>query len=130
MRTRAYRPEVPGYLEGRSLLSGVAGLAADPIVLPRRQFNLVPERIQSAFQLFRQGYGVAHLHDEILDAVAWIPYGRVGGLAASINVILSRMQHDISAKVPNAISSARHNVIAVTRADVEALAQAGDLVVR
>ena len=40
------------------------------------------------------------------------------------------MQHDLSAKVPNAISSARNDVIAVTRAFVEARVQAGDVVVR
>ena len=50
MRTRAYRPEVPGCLEDRSLLSSVAGLSADPIVLTRREFNLIPEQIQEAFQ--------------------------------------------------------------------------------
>jgi hypothetical protein len=130
MRTRAYRPEVPGCLEDRSLLSGIAGMAAHPIVLSRQQFNLVPERIQSAFQSFRKGFGIAQLHDDILGAVVRIPFGRVDGLAVSINGILNRMQHDLSAKVPDAISSARADVTAVTRADVEARAQAGDLVIR
>ena len=50
MRTRAYRPEVSGCLEDRSLLSSVAGLSADPDVLTRREFNLIPEQIQEAFQ--------------------------------------------------------------------------------
>ena len=48
MRTRAYRPEVPGCLEDRSLLSGVAGLSADPVVLPHRRFNLVAEHMRRA----------------------------------------------------------------------------------
>ncbi len=130
MRMRAYRPEVPGCLEDRSLLSSVAGLSADAIVLTRREFNMIPEQIQEAFHFFRQGYGVLHLHDEILEAVVNIPFGRVDGLAVSINGILNRMQHDLSAKVPHAISSARNDVIAVTRADVEARVQAGDIVVR
>lgn len=95
MRKRAYCPEVPGCLENRSLLSGVAGLSAHPIVLTRRQFNQVPERIQTAFHLFRQGNGISHLHDDILSAVAIIPFGRVDGLGASINGILGRMQHDM-----------------------------------
>jgi hypothetical protein len=130
MRTRAYRPEVPGCLEDRSLLSSVAGRSADPIVFTRREFNLIPEQIQSAFQFTRRNGDIPHLHDEILDAVVNIPFGRVDGLAVSINGILDKMQHNLSAKVPHAISSARNDVIAVTRADVEARAQAGDIVVR
>jgi hypothetical protein len=130
MYTRVYRPEAPACLEDRSLLSSVASLPADPAVLSRRQFNLVPEQIQSAFHLFRQGYGIAELHDEILSAVVGIPYGRVDGLAVSINRILNRMQDDLHAKVPHAISSARNDVIAVTRADVQARAEAGDIVIR
>ena len=130
MRMRAYRPEVPGCLEDRSLLSSVAGLSADPIVFTRREFNLIPEEIQAAFQFSRRNGDFPHLHEEILDAVVNIPFGRVDGLAVSINGILNRMQHDLSAKVPHAISSARNDVIAVTRADVEARAQAGDIVVR
>jgi hypothetical protein len=130
MRMRAYHPEVIGYLEDRSLLSSVAGLSADPIVLTRREFNMIPEQIQDAFYVFRQGYGVPQLHVDILDAVVNIPFGRVDGLAVSINGILNRMQHDLAAKVPDAISSARNDVIAVVRADVQALVQAGDLIVR
>ena len=130
MRKRAYRPEVPGCLENRSLLSGVAGLSAHPIVLTRRQFNQVPERIQLAFHLFRQGNGVAHLHGDILSAVAIIPFGRVDGLGASINGILSRMHRDMRTGVHGAVSTAHNDVIAVVRADVQARAQSGDIVVR
>ena len=36
----------------------------------------------------------------------------------------------MQAKVPNAVSTAHNEVIAVTRADVQALVQAGDIVVR
>jgi len=130
MRTRAYRPEVSGCLENRSLLSGVAGLSADPIVLTRREFNQVPEQIRSAFQEFRQGFGIAELHDDILDAVVVIPYAQADGLGVSINRSLKTMQRDIRAKDHQAISSARNDVIAATFADVQALAQTGDIVVR
>jgi hypothetical protein len=130
MRTRAYRPEVSGCLENRSLLSGVAGPSSVPIVLTRREFNQVPEEIQSAFQEFRQGFGIEELHDEILDAVVTIPFGQADGLGVSITRILKTMQREIHAKDSQAITSADNDVIAVTRADVQALAQAGLIVVR
>jgi hypothetical protein len=130
MRTRAYRPEVPGCLENRSLLSGVAGMSADPIVLTRREFNLVPEEIRSAFEDYRQGFGIEKLHNDILDAVAPIPYAQADGLGSSITRILKTMQRDIHAKDPQAINSAVNAVTAVTRADVQAFAQAGKIVVR
>jgi hypothetical protein len=130
MRTRVYRPAVPDCLENRSLLSAVAATSADPIGLTRREFNLVPEEIRSAFQEYRQGFGIEELHNEILDAVAPIPYGQADGLGSSITRILKTMQRDIHAKDPQAINSAVNAVIAVTRADVQALAQAGHIVVR
>ena len=130
MRTRVYRPEVPDCLENRSLLSAVAATSANPIVLTRREFNLVPEEIRSAFQEYRQGFGIEELHNEILDAVAPIPYGQADGLGSSITRTLKTMQRDIHAKDPQAINSAVNAVIALTRADVQALAQAGRIVVR
>ena len=131
MRTRAYRPEVPVCLEDRSLLSGVAGLSADPVVLPQRRFNFVGEHMQQGFVLFARDRDVIQLRGEIIDDVAvMIPFGRVDGLGVSINRIVNRMQHDLSAHVPHAIRSALNDVIAVTRADVKARVQAGDVVVR
>jgi hypothetical protein len=130
MRTRAYRPEVPGCLEGRSLLSGVAGLSADPVVLSHRRFNTVAEQIRLGFQSFGRDRDVSHLGDAISDVAVMIPFGRVDGLGVSINRILNRMQDDLSANVPHAVRSARNDAIAVTRADVEARVQAGDVVVR
>jgi hypothetical protein len=130
MRTRVYRPEVPDCLENRSLLSAVAAMSADPIVLTRREFNIVPEEIRSAFHDYRQGYGIEELHDDILDPVSSIPYAQADGLGSSITRILKTMQRDIHAKDPQAINSAVNAVIAVTRADVQALAQAGRIVVR
>ena len=64
------------------------------------------------------------------DVVVMIPFGRVDGLGVSINRIVNRMQHDLSANVPHAIRSARNDVLAVTRAEVEARVRAGDVVVR
>jgi hypothetical protein len=130
MRTRVYRPGVPDCLENRSLLSAVAATSADPITLTRREFNLVPEEIRSAFQDYRQGFGIEQLHNDILNAVVAIPYGRAVGLGSSITRILKTMQRDIHAKDPQAINTAVNAVIAVTRADVQALAQAGRIVVR
>ena len=130
MRKRAYRPEVPGCLEGRSLLSGVAGHSADPTVFTRREFNYVPEQIQEAFHLFRQGSGISELHDEINEAVVAVPFGRQDGLAASINGILGKLHQDMQAKVSDAVSTARNEVLAVTRAAMQAQAQAGNVVVR
>ena len=130
MRTRVYRPEVSDCLENRSLLSAVAAPSADPIVLTRREFNLVPEEIRSAFQEYRQGFGIEELHNEILDPVSSIPYGQADGLGSSITRILKTMQREVHAKDPQAINSAVNAVIAVTRADVQALAQAGRIVVR
>jgi hypothetical protein len=130
MRTRAYRPEAPGCLEGRSLLSGVAGHLADPIVLTRREFNYVPEQIQEAFLDFRQGSGISELRNEISDAVVAVPFGREDGLAASIDGILGTLRSDMHAKVPQAVSIAHNEVLAVTRAAMQAQAQAGNVVVR
>ena len=130
MRTRAYRPEVPGCLEDRSLLSGVSGLSADPVVLSHRRFNTVAEQMRSDFQSFGQDRDVSSLRGALNDVAVMIPFGRVDGLGVSINRILNRMQQDLSANVSHAIRSARNDVIAVTRADVEARVQAGDVVVR
>jgi hypothetical protein len=130
MRTRAYRPEVPGCLEVRSLLSGVAGLSAHPVVLSRRQFNFVAEHMRIGFDLFVRHRDVSQLRGEINDLVVMVPFGQVDGLGVSINRILNRMQHDLSANVPRAIRAALNDVIAVTRADVEARVRAEDVVVR
>ena len=130
MRTRAFRPEAPGCLEDRALLSGVAGHSADPTVFTRREFNFVPEEIQDAFHLFRQGSGFTELHEEISEAVVAVPFGRQDGLAASINSILGKLQQDMHAKVPDAVSAAHNEVLAVTRAAMQAQAQAGNVVVR
>ena len=130
MRTRAYRPEVLDRLEDRSLLSGVTGLSADPVVLPRRTLDFVFDHMRQGFILFGRYHDVTQVQSEMDDVVGMIPFAQVDGLRVSIHRILNRMQHDFLAHVPHAWSSARHDVLAVTFADVEARVRAGDVVVR
>ena len=79
--------------------------------------------------MFARYRDVSQLRNEINDVVVMIPFGQVDGLEVSINRIVNRMQHDLSAHVPHAIRSALNDVLAVTRADVEARVRAGDVVV-
>ena len=130
MRTRVYRPEVPVCLEDRSLLSGVAGPSADPVIFSRHRLSFIVGHMQQGFDLFARYRHVSLIHNEIDDVVVMIPFGRVDGLRASIDRILTRMQNDLSAHVPHAFRRARIDVNAVIRADVEARVRAGDLVVR
>jgi hypothetical protein len=130
MRKRAYRPEVPRCLEDRSLLSGVAGLSANPVNFPRQRLDFVAQHMRSGFVLFARFHDISQLRGEIGDVVVMIPFARVDGLPASINRILNRMQHELSVNVPHAVRSARNDVIAVTFADVKARVRAGDVVVR
>ena len=130
MRTRAFRPEVPVCLEDRSLLSGVTGLSAHPVVLPQRRLNFVFDHMRQGFILFSRYHDFIQLHSEMEDVSGLIPFAQVDGLGVSIERILNRMQHDFFAHVPHTWSSARHDVIAVTYADVEARVRAGDVIVR
>lgn len=59
-----------------------------------------------------------------------IPFAGVDGLGASTDRIVDRMRHDLTAHVLHAVRSAYKDVIAVTRADLQARIRAGDLVVR
>ena len=130
MRTRAYRPEAPGCLEGRSLLSGVAGPSADPVVFSRHRLSFIVAQMQMGFDLYARYRDVSLIHNEVDDVVVMLPFGRADGVRGSIDRILTRMQNDFSAHVPHAFRRARIDVNAVIRADVEARVQAGDLVVR
>jgi hypothetical protein len=130
MRTRAYQPEVPTRLEDRSLLSGVARVSGHPVVLSHRKFTLVAEHMSMGFDVFTRYRDLSQLHNEIDDVVLLIPFERVDGLRVSINRIVSRMQHDLSAHVPHAIRSAKTDVLGVTRAEVVARVQTGDVVMR
>lgn len=130
MRTRAYRPEVSDCLEDRSLLSGIAGPSADPVVFSRRQLNRIAEHIEMGFNLFARYRDLSQLRGEIDDVVVMIPFGRVDGVRPSIERILFRMRRDIFAHVPLAFRTARNDVFDTIRADMQARIQAGDLVVR
>ena len=130
MRTRAYRPEAPGCLEGRSLLSGVAGPSADPVIFSRHRLSFIVQHIQQGFDLFARDRDVSHLRSEIDDVVVMIPFGRADGVRGSLDRVVNRMQREISAHIPLAFRRARIDVNAVIRAQVEARVRAGDLVVR
>jgi hypothetical protein len=86
--------------------------------------------MRQGFILFGRYHDFSNLHGEMDDVIPMVPFGRVDGLGVSIQRILNRMQHDFFAHVPHFWSSARHDVIAVTFAEVEARVRAGDVVVR
>lgn len=129
MRTRAYRPEAPGCLENRSLLSGAVGTPADPYVLSGRLFNGLVDEIRRDFERFAGGaHNTRRLRIELQDVAVLIPFGRVDGLGVSINRILVKMRQNIAAGAPHPVDSASNAVIAVTRAVVVARVQDGDVV--
>ena len=130
MRTRAYRPEAPGCLEGRSLLSGVAGPSADPVVFSRHRLSFIVQHMQQGFDLFARYRDVSQIRSEVDDVVVMLPFGRADGVRGSLDRVVNRMQREISAHIPLAFRRARIDVNAVIRADVEARVRAGDLVVR
>jgi hypothetical protein len=59
-----------------------------------------------------------------------LPFGQADGVRTSIVNIVDRMQHNLAARVPYSIRTARNEVINVIRADLLARVRAGDLVVR
>ena len=131
MRTlRAYRPEAPGRLEDRSLLSGVAGASADPVVFSRHRLSFIVQHIQNGFDLAARHRSLFYISSETDDVVVMLPFGRADDVRGSIDGILRRMRDEISAHVPHAFNQGRVDVVAVIRADVEARVRAGDLVVR
>lgn len=130
MRSRAYRPEIPGCLEDRSMLSGIAGPPAHPEVLTPRRLSLVIERQREDFDLFGRHRDISTLRGDIADVVVMIPFERVDGLEATIGRILSTMRRDVSEHVPRAVRSAADAVTAATLADVGARVRSGDVVVR
>src|SRR4051794_7396889 len=109
MRRRAYRPEVPGCLEGRSLLSGVAGLSADPVVLSLRRLNRVAGHMRFSFGDFARLRVISLLREELHNNAMFVPFGRLDGLGASIDRIVDGMQHDLSAPPTSLTPSARSN---------------------
>lgn len=135
MRRRAFRPEAPDCLEGRSLLSGAAGMSAEPIFLSRRRLSKSIDHIRLEFTIFARDRGHSRYHnderlrEELRDAAVVIPYGRADGLGVTINRILDRMQEDLAADAPHAIRSAFKEVVIVTLSDVRVRVRAGDVIV-
>jgi hypothetical protein len=130
MRRPAYRPEVLGCLEDRSLLSAVAGPSADPVIFSRHRLSFIVQHIQQGFDLFARYHSASLILSEIDDVVVMIPFGRADGVRGSLDRIVNRMRGEISAHVPLAFRRARIDVNAAIRADIEARVRAGDLVVR
>lgn len=130
MRTRAYRPEVSGRLEDRSLLSGIAGPLAHPVVISERRLTFIAEHMLNGFVEFDRYRSISYIHNEIDDVVVMVPFGRVDGLGVEIDRILDRMRDNVHAHVPDSVPTAFRDVIAATRAEVQARVQAGDVVVR
>ena len=130
MRTRAYRPDVSCRLEGRQLLSGVTGRPADPYVFSSNQSKLVVSIVARSFTVYARNHDRILLPRDLDDVIAIIPFSRADGLPSKFDDIVNEMLHDIHADVPHAIRTAANEVIAVTRAELEARVQAGDVVVR
>lgn len=130
MRTRAYRPEVPGCLEDRTLLSGSARPKAGPVVLSSARLGFAIERIHEEFQLAAQDRDVSDLRRQIRDYVVIIPFGRADGLGVAIRRTLDRAEDDLSGRVPHAVGRAENEVITAIRAEVRARVRAGDVVLR
>ncbi len=80
--------------------------------------------------MFGRYHDFVQLQSEMDDVIPMVPFAKVDGLRVSIVGILNRMQHDFYAHVAHTWSNARHDVLAVTLADVEARVRAGDVVVR
>lgn len=130
MRTRAFRPEVSDCLEGRLLMSGVAGRPADTYVFTGRQFKVFAVHLQIEFDIYTHIKDIDHLRNGLDDLIPLIPYARADGLHAKVEHIVGQMRRDIRANVPHAIRRAANEVLAVTRAELEARVQAGDVVIR
>jgi len=117
-------------LEGRSLLSGVAALSADPVVVSRRQFHQTIVHIQFAFGEFTP-FRVAYvLRDDLHNVAKPVPFGRVDGLDETIDRVVDRLQHDLSAHVPHPVRSAQHALLVTIHSNVVARVRAGDVVLR
>jgi hypothetical protein len=130
MRTRAYRPEAPGCLEDRSLLSALAGPSAAPVVVSGRVLSSLIEEIDHDFERFAEVQNFSRLRNQLHPAAVLVPFGRVDGLGGSINRILVTMRQEIAAGAPHPVTSAGDDVIAVIRTLVEARIRAGDVIVR
>jgi hypothetical protein len=121
---------MPSSLEERSLPSGIAPLGASPVVFPRLRYERVVEHIHLSFIVYARFGDVDHLIEEIRDVAVMVPFGQVDGLGRRIGRIVDRMEEDLADRVPRALRSAQAEVVAATRAQVQARVRAGDVVVR
>ena len=120
MRKRAFVPEPPGCLEGRTLLSSLAKVPHGPVGLSGVTFNLGNLRIRGYFQQYALGGNFKLLQTQIAAISTAIPYGRVDGLGQKTNVILDQMRADQANGVAGAINTAYQNLSAGLKADVDA----------
>ena len=131
MHRRAYRPEVPDSLEGRSLMAaGAVGPAADPIVIRPARLDGIVEQVHLAFDLYTRTRDIAQVNTLLQPVAVLIPYGREDGLGESINGILHQMRQDDVVRSNRPVLTAYRQVLAVMRADLAARIQAGYVVVR
>ena len=86
------------------------------------------EHIKFAFGEFTPFRVVYVLREDLHDVAKAVPFGRVDGLDATIDRIVDRMQHDLSAHVPHPIRSAQHALLVAIHSNVVARVRAGDVV--
>lgn len=130
MRKRAFQPEAPACLEERSLLSGVGRPPGDPFVLSGYRYDNAIDQIRLNFQRFDKTRDSLQLVRTLRDLQVLIPFGQVDGLGAEINRIMKTMRRNLLFRVPDAIHTARTDVIAAVKAEVQARVDSGDVVVR
>ena len=130
MRARAFRPEAPGCLETRALLSGTAGHLPHPVKIPDRAIAKIDQQIRQGFHLFIRDRNVDGMLDEIYDGAVLIPYGKADGLGVTIRRRVEQMQRDIDAGVPHPVIRAQRDIEAAIHAQIVARVRAGDVVVQ
>lgn len=129
MRRRAYRPERPGCLENRSLLSGLAGASADPVVISRRQIVAIAQQLAATFAGFDRDPVIPDLRGDLYNIYVAIPFAQADGLGKKVNAIVTNMVNNLDAHVPHAVITAQTEVLDAAHAELKARVQAGDVVV-
>lgn len=130
MRGRAYRPELPGYLEDRLLMSGMVGSATDPVILSARRLVFVGRQIRQGFHIFGRDRDIPHLREDLYNVAVLIPFGRMDGLGVTMNRIVTQMGRDLTTHARGVIPSAQAAVLAATRGVVRSRVEAGDVIVK
>ncbi|QEH36701.1 hypothetical protein OJF2_52860 [Aquisphaera giovannonii] len=128
MRRRAFRPELPGQLEDRSLASVAAGSPGHPAVFRKGMVNDIIREVHSQFLVYIRYRDPTLLREQIDRNVTLIPYSRADRLLDSIDGILHDMLRDQAAGAPRPVLKASNRTIALIRSDVVQHVKAGDLV--